>query len=237
MKIFYLLIFFSFSTLYSQRNEWVKIEYTQILGGQITNSTLFYNQSESVYLFGNQTKIDTTSAEMSYVLSDDIGSVIYKNLNNKILFTRIASKDEVVLVNDEYPVLNWTITSETKNTSNLLLTKAITTFRGRVYIAWFCEIFAGNNGPLKMGGLPGTIVELKTEDGFLNILFNKISFNLTKPDLIDLISTKYDRKISQNQWNYELQKKLNAFKNHVASKQKRNSSIKITFDESLEKFK
>jgi len=88
-----------------------------------------------------------------------------------------------------------------------------------------------------MGGLPGTIVELKTEDGFLNILFNKISFNLTKPDLIDLISTKYDRKISQNQWNYELQKKLNAFKNHVASKQKRNSSIKITFDESLEKFK
>jgi len=237
MKIFYLLIFFSFSTLYSQRNEWVKIEYTQILGGQITNSTLFYNQSESVYLFGNQTKIDTTSAEMSYVLSDDIGSVIYKNFNNKILFTRIASKDEVVLVNDEYPVLNWTITSETKNTSNLLLTKAITTFRGRVYIAWFFGKFAGNNGPLKMGGLPGTIVELKTEDGFLNILFNKISFNLTKPDLIDLISTKYDRKISQNQWNYELQKKLNAFKNHVASKQKRNSSIKITFDESLEKFK
>lgn len=237
MKIFYFIFFLSFTTLYSQQNEWVKIEYTQTLGGQITNSTLFYNQNESLYLFGNQTKIDTTSTNMIYIISDEIGSAIYKNLNNKSLFTRVAFKDEVVLINDDYPVLNWTITAETKNISNLLLTKATTTFRGRVYIAWFCEQLAGNSGPLKMGGLPGTIIELKTEDEFLNILFNKISFNYTKPNLIDLISTKYDRKINQNEWNYELKKKLEAFKNHVVSKQKRNTTIKITFDESLEKFK
>lgn len=239
MKIFYFIFFLIFTSLplFAQKNEWVKIEYTQTLGSQITNSTLFYNQNESLYLLGNQTKIDTTSANMVYIISDEIGSAIYKNLNKKLLFTRVAFKDKVVLINDDYPVLNWKITAETKTISNLLLTKAITTFRGRVYIAWFCEKLVGNSGPLKMGGLPGTIIELKTEDNFLDIQFNKISYSYTKPKLINLISSKYDKKVSQKQWNFELKENLDSFKSHLESKQERNTTIKVTFDESLEKFK
>jgi len=173
MKQFLYLLILSFSTLYSQQTEWVKIEYTQFLGSQITNATLFYNNNESIYFFGNETKIDTTSLNMTYVVTDDIGSVIYKNKKEKKLFTRIASKDEVVLITDNFPNLSWTITHETKKTSNIILTKAFVNFRGRNYIAWFSEQLPGNNGPLKMGNLPGTILELETEDGFLNIKFAK----------------------------------------------------------------
>jgi len=235
MKQFLYLLILSFSTLYSQQTEWVKIEYTQFLGSQITNATLFYNNNESIYFFGNETKIDTTSLNMTYVVTDDIGSVIYKNKKEKKLFTRIASKDEVVLITDNFPNLSWTITHETKKTSNIILTKAFVNFRGRNYIAWFSEQLPGNNGPLKMGNLPGTILELETEDGFLNIKFDKITYNIPEPTQLDKILNKYDRIVTQKQWVFEVKEILENFRAKLMAKQTRNTTIKITFDEPLEK--
>lgn len=235
MKHFLYLIILSFSTLQAQQTDWVQIEYTQILGGQITNSKLLFNNNESVYYFGNVTKIDTTSFNMTYIVTDDIGTVIYKNQKEQKLFTRIASEKEVVLITDDFPNLNWTLSNETKTTADFILTKAFADFRGRKYIAWFSEQLPGNNGPLKMGGLPGTILELETEDGFLNVTFDKIIFNIPKPVQFDSIINKYDRMLTQQQWVTASKEAIENFTAKLMAKQTRETTFKITVGESLEK--
>lgn len=235
MKPFLYLIILSFSALHAQQTDWVQIEYTQILGSQITNVKLLYNTNESVYYFGNVTKIDTTSFNMTYVVTDDIGTVIYKNQKEKKLFTRMASEKEVVLITDDFPNLNWTLSNETKKIADFTLTKASADFRGRKYIAWFSEQLPGSNGPLKMGGLPGTILEMETEDGFLNITFDKIIFNSPEPILLDRITNKYDRILTRQQWVTESKEAIENFTAKLLAKQTRETTFKITVEDSLEK--
>lgn len=235
MKPFLYLIILSFSALHAQQTDWVQIEYTQILGSQITNAKLLYNTNESVYYFGNVSKIDTTSFNMTYVVTDDIGAVIYKNQKEQKLFTRIASKKEVVLITDDFPNLNWTLSNETKKIADFTLTKAFADFRGRKYIAWFSEQLPGRNGPLKMGGLPGTILELETEDGFLNVTFDRIIFNIPEPIQLDRITNKYDRILTQKQWVSEAKEAIENFTAKLMAKQTRETTFKISFDEQLEK--
>lgn len=235
MKQFLYLIILSFSTIQAQQTDWVQIEYTQILGSQITNAKLLFNNNESVYYFGNVTKIDTTTLNMTYNVTDDIGSVIYKNQKEQQLFTRIASEKEVVLITDDFPNLNWTLSNETKATADFTLTKAFVDFRGRKYIAWFSEQLPGRNGPLKMGGLPGTILELETEDGFLNITFDRIIFNIPEPIQLDRITNKYDRILTLQQWVFEAKEAIENFTAKLMAKQTRETTFKISFEEPLEK--
>ncbi|MDP3352702.1 MAG: GLPGLI family protein [Flavobacteriaceae bacterium] len=226
----------SYTNVSSQDNKWVKIEYTQAMGRHITNASLFFDNNESIYLFGNHTKIDTTSyTNLIYNITDDIGSVIYKNHSENKLLTREASATEVKLINDDFPNLNWTITEETKKINELSLTKAHTNFRGRNYIAWYCDQIPVNNGPLKMGGLPGIILELKTTDGFLNVSFDKINYQHTKPVVIHRILNKYDRIITQKQSVEENKQFVENLKAKLKAKLPRDVEIKINVDEFLEK--
>ncbi|MDD3723059.1 MAG: GLPGLI family protein [Lutibacter sp.] len=234
MKLILYLIILSFSTLHSQQTDWVQIEYTQILGSQITNAKLLYNNHESVYYFGDVTKIDTTSLNMTFIVTDDIGTVVYKNQKERRLFTRMASKKEVVLITDDFPNLNWTLSDETKKSADFTLTKAFANFRGRKYIAWFSEQLSGNNGPLKMGGLPGTILEMETEDGFLKVTFDKIIFNISEPVQLDSIINKYDKILTQQQWVTASKEAIENFTAKLMSKQTRDATFIISIDESLE---
>ena len=236
MKLFLFFLFISFTSLYSQENNWVKIEYTQALGSQITNASLYFNNNESIYLLGNHSKIDTTSSlNFTFLITDDIGSVIYKNKAENLLFTRVASPKEVVLITDNFPNLNWSITEETKKINELILTKAHTNFRGRNYIAWFSDQIPVNNGPLKMGGLPGIILELETTDGFLNVTYHKITYQNLKPEIIDRIINKHDRKITQKQSTIENKQIKENFAAKLKAKAPRDIMFNVKFDEFLEK--
>lgn len=86
-----------------------------------------------------------------------------------------------------------------------------------------------------MGGLPGTILELETDDGFLNVKFDKIIFNMPEPILLDRITNKYDRILTQKQLVAESKDAIENFTAKLMAKQTREATFKITFDESLEK--
>ena len=234
-NILYLFLLVTISSINAQESKWVKIEYTQVLGNQITQSSLEYNNYESIYLLGNFTKIDTTSANMTYLVTDDIGSAIYKNKIKNELFSRDASKEEVVLINDVYSTFNWKIFDKTKKVDALILKKATTHFRGRDYIAWFDETMPSSNGPLKMGGLPGTILELSTLDGFLNISFDKIYTNQSKPEYLDRIINKFDRVTTQKEWVAEVKEKIKNYIATMKARQGRDEIMNITFDDPLER--
>lgn len=63
------------------------------------------------------------------------------------------------LIEEAMPVLKWKITEDTLNIAGLNCQKATTHFKGRDYIAWFCQDLPFQSGPWKLNGLPGLIVE------------------------------------------------------------------------------
>ena len=72
------------------------------------------------------------------------------------------------------PAINWTITQDTKEIMGMACQKATGEFKGRVYDAWFCSQLPYSNGPWKLGGLPGLIIE--AYDTKKEVVFNFVSF-------------------------------------------------------------
>jgi len=85
-------------------------------------------------------------------------TVFYKDMPNAKL-KRIESLLNNYVIEEALPVINWTITPETKSIQELACQKATAFFRGRNYTAWFCSQLPYNDGPWKLNGLPGLIIE------------------------------------------------------------------------------
>lgn len=89
-------------------------------------------------------------------------SEIYKNLKNNML-TEYAHMPLYVSdykYSEEIPNFLWKIYEDTLYIKNRLCQKAVCSFRGRQYIAWFSKEFNQSNGPWKFGGLPGIILKI-----------------------------------------------------------------------------
>lgn len=63
------------------------------------------------------------------------------------------------LIEEPQPDIKWTITQENSIIAGLNCQKATTRFKGRDYVAWFCQDIPFQTGPWKLTGLPGLIVE------------------------------------------------------------------------------
>lgn len=75
---------------------------------------------------------------------------------------KMVRKEKLInsyLIDEPYPAINWKISSDTSTIFNLHCQKATAHFKGRDYIAWFCPDLPFRNGPWKLCGLPGLIVE------------------------------------------------------------------------------
>ncbi len=63
------------------------------------------------------------------------------------------------LVEGEIERIDWKILKDTLNFSGIPAQKAAATYKGRNWIAWFAPELPFTNGPWKLNGLPGLIVE------------------------------------------------------------------------------
>lgn len=107
---------------------------------------------------------ESTKLNTSTIISHQRGSYkfqTYDTLENTVL--NLQTKD----------VQEWKLINEKKKTGELELHKAITSWGGRNWTAWFTFDIPFNEGPYKFSGLPGLIVELEDD----NKLF---SFSLIK---------------------------------------------------------
>ena len=64
---------------------------------------------------------------------------------------------------EDIPQIDWVLSDSTKMICGYLCHQATATFRGRNWIAWYCDI-PKSVGPWKLNGLPGLILAAETED-------------------------------------------------------------------------
>jgi len=131
------------------------------------NMNLFLGRRSSVYKSADKKTADSLAAA-SFNASGHKSINITKQYTFSQLFMYPAAKELFVfdrvmmdkyLMKDDWPVINWKITDETKKISQLNCQKAIGNWRGRVYEAWFCADLPFHAGPWKLNGLPGLIIE------------------------------------------------------------------------------
>ena len=84
--------------------------------------------------------------------------IVHKNNNNE--FSQYDLLENTVLQLQTNDTQKWNLSQEKKNIKNLSLQKAITTWGGRNWTAWFAEEIPFQEGPYKFHGLPGLIVEI-----------------------------------------------------------------------------
>lgn len=112
----------------------------------------------------------------------------YKDFQKKELFSHnilIESMDfeqikhQDLIIKEKLPDFGWQITQEKKKIEGYECFKAISKpFRGRTYIAWFCPEIPIPDGPWKLCGLPGLILEAQDEKNEVKFIAQKIELQV-----------------------------------------------------------
>ena len=95
--------------------------------------------------------------------SPDFKEFLLENVNtNKLSYYGKVSIDKF-MYHEEVPHIDWALSDSTKEICGYLCHQATATFRGRNWIAWYCDI-PKSVGPWKLNGLTGLILAAQTED-------------------------------------------------------------------------
>lgn len=160
---------------------------------------LYFNNNKSIQLPipSNQKIVPEKVAVSDHVIQERI--VIYAKYKtpfllkdyekDKIFKTDVVGFKQYYLT-DTLQKMEWLITSDHRKIANYNCTKALTTFRGRKYEAWYTDDIPINIGPWKFDGLPGVIVKVNDLEKIFN--FELVTINLKENFDDEIISIPKD---------------------------------------------
>lgn len=107
----------------------------------------------------------------------DFGSPVelwlYKDFKTKELSYKVAlRKGKFLKAEDQIVPIQWQLTNQQRTISGIPCQEAIGNFRGRTYHAWFTYTIPISDGPWKLNGLPGLILEVYDDEKFVVFLFD-----------------------------------------------------------------
>jgi len=133
---------------------------------------------------------DEYQKEKSKIPDGDIRIKIYKNYPKK---GELTFTDKIFTTNYRYTESlekpQWKIESETKEILGYKCQKATTSFRGRIWTAWYASDIPVQDGPWKLWGLPGLILEANDSDSLYN--FAAIGMEQKEETSIAVIRRQY----------------------------------------------
>ncbi len=161
-------------------------------------ASLWFNHYEAVYVhdaYPAQSSMNDQSVQIKLVSGDEEGLPVYMNLKTKVLifkdyfgFSPLAS-----IIQDSLPEISWHILDEHRQIGGHPCQKAEGEFAGRLYEAWFATDIPVPFGPYKLWGLPGLILEAKTDDESVQFLFKGLELSDTLADRVFVPSKGRDR--------------------------------------------
>ncbi|NCI49492.1 GLPGLI family protein [Sediminibacterium roseum] len=101
---------------------------------------------------------------------------------------------------EKIPVIDWVISQDTRTIKGFACQKASCTFRGRTYEAWFCSQIPYSNGPWKLGGLPGLILE--AYDVNKDVTFTFVGFENGTDHAVIEMPTGFEKKTAKEYRQY-----------------------------------
>ena len=152
---------------------------------------LIFNNEESLFSIKNE---KTGNSKTSSSVNPGDGTVkidlvaksretiydLYINRKeNEIIRGELYFKDgsfHDCLVVESTGLINWEINTETKPVGSFNTVKAIASFRGRNYTAWFAPDIPISLGPWIFHGLPGLILELYDEEMGVQFYMSSLEF-------------------------------------------------------------
>jgi len=123
----------------------------------------------------------------------------YKTNNFKAIssVTGVPHSQNSYILEDKNIDFGWKITEERKKIAEFECIKAVSKpFRGRTYTAWFAPEIPISNGPWKLGGLPGLILEANDEKSEVRFIFESIIINPeNRPEIQDPYKDSYFERV------------------------------------------
>lgn len=146
------------------------------------HSELFAGESHSNFYMTPSMDPALQSSDIELLAVADTLFRVEKDLDEgAVAFSDIGLDGRVRHYRDTLHPMVWKLLPETRRIDDLDCQKAVTVFRGRSYTAWYAPSIPIGNGPWKLGGLPGLIVEAYEDNMDMHFILSVIRF--VKPDV------------------------------------------------------
>ncbi len=114
------------------------------------------------------------------IASDSSFRVLKEQTSSRLVFGEMDLAGREKFFEDTLHPMRWSLSDDVKRIDSFECRKAETWFRGRQYTAWYAAEIPIPNGPWKMGGLPGLIIELREASGDMHFLLESIRIEQIK---------------------------------------------------------
>ena len=198
-------------------------QFTEMMRKQLFKEyTLKFNRAES--LFEEVEELESTAqggrGPNFAMMAGGAGSLVYKNVANKIMREQVEFFGKVFLISDSLSLEDWKLGKETKQigsytcykatTKRQIITRTVSTEKESVQdtieievVAWYTPQIPLSHGPDIYWGLPGLIMEINTDK--TTILCTKIE--LKQEDMKVAQPTKGE-KVGREEYNTIIQEKM-----------------------------
>jgi GLPGLI family protein len=141
-------------------------------------SKLNISEQGSVFYMIADNPIDVSGNSLELSFANDTFLYTLKNIKRDLLVFAEPSFDGTTkYFRDTLHPIQWQLIDESKLIDSLECFKATAFFKGRDYTAWYCPAIPIANGPWKLGGLPGLIVEAYENNKDLHFILTQLTYD------------------------------------------------------------
>jgi GLPGLI family protein len=141
-----------------------RVKYNQLFdrGSDVKeyDAKLLLQGEKSLFTMKRNDKIQSSYQSNYFDASPDSLFTVYKDFeSNSLLFDFFHLYQGNTFYADTLHPMEWRLESEEKKVEGIPCKRATVRFKGRDYVAWYAPSIPISNGPWKLGGLPGLILE------------------------------------------------------------------------------
>lgn len=153
--------------------------------------SILIDQQDASTFFMIPSPVESLPNEL-LIESDTSFRVIKQTRTSRLVFGELSFTGKEIFYEDTLHPMQWELVDEVRLIDSFECRRADTWFRGRRYTAWYCPDLPLPNGPWKLGGLPGLIIEAKEAAGDMHFLLRSIRPYMYDPiDRLQLLQSHY----------------------------------------------